>query len=244
MRRRCNRFNAWCESNNLIDIDYSGPEYTWARGHTVDTRQWARLDRAMCNSEWRTYFAEGSLPHLVQNQSDHCPIILSTNGFAPIPKILRPFRFQAAWMCHARFSEFVESNWSNDQPLFPFIHDFAARLQEWNKNTFHNIFARKRSLERRLLGVQRKLAHGGFNYMLKYELKLKTQLNEVLREEELLWFQKSRMEAICDGDRNTRLFHLSTIIRRKNNRIEGLQDSTSTWIWNSEAIKRMVLDLF
>ncbi|XP_074301755.1 uncharacterized protein LOC141633202 [Silene latifolia] len=51
MRRRCNKFNAWCENNNWIDLDYSGLDHTWSRGITASTRQWTRLDRAMCNSE-------------------------------------------------------------------------------------------------------------------------------------------------------------------------------------------------
>ncbi|XP_074300570.1 uncharacterized protein LOC141631847 [Silene latifolia] len=224
MRRRCNRFNAWFESNNWIELDFSGPLYTWSRGNSASTRKWARLDRAICNSAWGIMFEEGSIRHPVQNQSDHCPIIVSTNGFAPIPGILRPFRFQAAWISHAKFSDFLLNNWKNEEPLIPFINEFADKLQEWNKNVFRNIFAKKRSLERRLLGVQRKFANGGPNYLFKYGLKLKKQLDEVLREEDMLWFQKSRMEAICDGDRNIRLFHLSTIIRRKHNRIEALQD--------------------
>ncbi|XP_074288047.1 uncharacterized protein LOC141613204 [Silene latifolia] len=224
MRRRCNKFNAWFETNNWIDLDYSGPNHTWSRGHSADSRKWARLDRAICNSSWRVMFAEGSIRHLVANQSDHCPIIVNTNGFAPIPGILRPFRFQAAWMCHAKFSEFVANNWNNELPLISFIYNFAEKLQTWNKVVFRNIFERKRSLERRFLGIQRKLSSGGPDYLWKFEQKLRGQLDEVLREEELLWFQKSRMEAICDGDRNTRLFHLSTVIRRKHNRIEALQD--------------------
>ncbi|XP_074282616.1 uncharacterized protein LOC141607155 [Silene latifolia] len=128
MRRRCHKFNSWLESNNWIDLDFSGPEYTWMRGHSNSTRKWARLDRAVCNSSWRIMFAEGSLRHLVQNQSDHCPIIMNTNGFAPIPKALRPFRFQAAWMNHNKFSDFINHNWNNSEPLFPFVHDFAVKL--------------------------------------------------------------------------------------------------------------------
>ena len=60
----------------------------------------------------------------------------------------------------------------------------------------------------------------------------------------MLWFQKSRMAAIRDGDRNTRYFHLSTIIRRKYNRIESLQDSTGVWITEPNAIHQLVLDYF
>ncbi|XP_074266295.1 uncharacterized protein LOC141588767 [Silene latifolia] len=114
MRRRCVMFSSWSENNDWIDLNYTGLDFTWARGHTAATRKWARLDRAIWNSNWRVTFSEGALRNLVQNQSDHCPILVNTNGFAPIPQIIKPFSFQAAWMCHEKFSEFVKSNWRND----------------------------------------------------------------------------------------------------------------------------------
>ncbi|XP_074314576.1 uncharacterized protein LOC141649796 [Silene latifolia] len=112
-----------------------------------------------------------------------------------------------------------------------------------DKTVFRNSFERKQSLERRLLGVQKKLARGS-SYLINFEFKLRKQLDEVHREEELLWFQKSRMEAICDGDRNTRHFHLSTIIRHKHNRIEALKDDLGNWVWNEGDVKRLVMDYF
>ena len=55
-------------------------------------------------------------------------------------------------------------------------------------------------------------------------------------------FQKSRAEAICDGDRNTRIFHLSTLIRRRKNRIEALQNSAGEWITDYQEVKKLVFD--
>lgn len=51
---------------------------------------------------------------------------------------------------------------------------------------------------------------------------LKTDLEEVLLHEELLWFQKSRVDCLRYGDHNTLYFHNRTLIRRKKNRIKGL----------------------
>jgi len=42
--------------------------------------------------------------------------------------------------------------------------------------------------------------------------------------------QKSRVEAIWDGDLNTRYFHTSTIIWRKFNRIEAFQNDDGEWV--------------
>ena len=52
------------------------------------------------------------------------------------------------------------------------------------------------------------------------------------------------MAAIRDGDRNTRYFHLSTITRRKYNRIEALRDSSGNWVVEPDKVKLVVLEYF
>ena len=66
----------------------------------------------------------------------------------------------------------------------------------------------------------------------------------VLNDEEMLWFQKSRLEAISDGDRNTRYFHLSTIIRRRRNTVDALLDESGCWITDVEQVKGMVISFW
>lgn len=55
----------------------------------------------------------------------------------------------------------------------------------------------------RLEDIQSILAQGRQAHLIKLEAKLRREMEEVLNDEEMLWFQKSRTEAICDGDRNT-----------------------------------------
>ena len=76
---------------------------------------------------------------------------------------------------------------------------------------------------------------------MKLEDRLWKELNEILDQIETLWFQKSRMKATRDEDKNTRYFHLSTIIRRKRTRIKMLMDDGGNWINDQEAIKRHVV---
>ena len=80
LARRCNNFNLWIENNHLIDLGFSGPRYTWTRGNTVETRKYARLDRGLCNEQWRMRFEEASVHHLLQNKSDHSPLLISLHG--------------------------------------------------------------------------------------------------------------------------------------------------------------------
>ncbi|KAL2923360.1 Protein MON2, partial [Bienertia sinuspersici] len=144
VKRRAKHFNALVEDMELIELEFSGPSHTWARGLSDEIRKSARLDRALCNSAWATRFTNASIKVLPAIQSDHCPLFISPNGFAPLNSINKPFRFQAAWLTHEKFQEFVQSKWSNQVPLIPFLSKFSKDRQEWNKNVFHNIFQKKK----------------------------------------------------------------------------------------------------
>lgn len=118
----------------------------------------------------------------------------------------------------------------------------CKKLHRWNREEFHNIFRKNKELWARIEGVQCKLSASWDRGLIKLERKFQRELEDVLHEDEMLWLQKSRLEAIKDGDRNTKFFHLSTVIRRNHNRIEMLPDNTGRWISNTEAVKGMVVD--
>lgn len=188
MQRRCRNFANWIENNGLIDLGCSGPAHTWFRGNTVDTFKSARLDRGLVNEEWRLRFDDGSLRNIPKSCSDHCPILISTTGFAPMPRALKPFRFQATWLNHDKFHEFVMKNWVSSAPIIPFLKNFAQKLQKWNKEEFYNIFRKKSELWARLEGIQKILATGQQQHLIKLEGKLRKEMEVVLNDEEMLWF--------------------------------------------------------
>ncbi|XP_074289598.1 uncharacterized protein LOC141614751 [Silene latifolia] len=136
MARRCELFNNWIESCQLIELEFSGPAHTWSRGNSEATMQSARLDRALCNNEWGTMFGDASVRHLPAFQSDHCPLLISPNGFAPLNAVQRPFRFQVAWMTHENFSSFIESNWTTGNNLVTDLSELSNKLQRWNEDVW------------------------------------------------------------------------------------------------------------
>ncbi|KAJ8428423.1 hypothetical protein Cgig2_003125 [Carnegiea gigantea] len=80
----CAWFKYRVQNNGLTDLGFSGPQYTWMRGNSVSTLKRARLDKALCNAEWRGRFQEGTVQHLMQSQSDHLSLLISTNGFTTL----------------------------------------------------------------------------------------------------------------------------------------------------------------
>lgn len=59
--------------------------------------------------------------------------------------------------------------------------------------------------------MQSALARKCSQGLLNLEMKLRREINEVLMYEEMLWKQKSLVEWLRLGDRNTRFFQSSTI---------------------------------
>ncbi|XP_074267339.1 uncharacterized protein LOC141590668 [Silene latifolia] len=165
MARRCDLFNNWIENCELIELEFSGPCHTWARGNSLETRQSARLDRALCNSEWSVMFSDASVKHLPAFQSDHC--------------------------CQ------------------------------------HHLSIRRTS------------------NLIKLEANLRKELDEILEREEILWYQKSRVEFLKDGDRNTSYFHVSTLVRRWRNRITSLKNDQDVWVISDpDKVKQLVVEYY
>ncbi|KAJ8441388.1 hypothetical protein Cgig2_009096 [Carnegiea gigantea] len=100
LARHCVKFDHWINNNEFIDLGFLGPEFTWSQGLDPNTRELARLDRGLCNDLWRMKFEESGVHHLLKNQSDHYPLLISPNGFAALPHTSKPFRFQVTWTSH------------------------------------------------------------------------------------------------------------------------------------------------
>ncbi|XP_074306251.1 uncharacterized protein LOC141641491 [Silene latifolia] len=165
---------------------FTGPSHTWARGHSVETRQSARLDRALCNADWGALFENAMVRNIPAIQSDHCPLFISPNGFVPLNAINRPFGFQACWLTHENVKEFVDNSWPEEGIFTSHLGTLSKKLQNWNAEVFGDIFKQKKSLMARIEGCQCSLSLSRKTNIIKLEANLRGELDEVLAREELL----------------------------------------------------------
>ncbi|XP_019163602.1 PREDICTED: uncharacterized protein LOC109159944 [Ipomoea nil] len=99
---RCSDFNDWIYREGLIDLGYSGSTYTWIRGMDTPSFKGARLDRALCSTDWSLLFPGANVRHLPMLGSDHSPLLISTANGSPHQRISR-FKFNLAWASHYSF---------------------------------------------------------------------------------------------------------------------------------------------
>ena len=96
----------------------------------------------------------------------------------------------------------------------------------------------------RIRGIQRALEKYHSIILTRLEIQLKNELEAVLTQEEILWYQKSMREWIQCGDRNTTFFHRKTIQRRRRNNIEMIKDDIDNWLFNNDEIRAYVVSFF
>ena len=241
---KCKKFCENIEKCRLIDLGTEGPRYTW-RGPRVKlaSRLYKKLDRALANVEWKMKFGEAKVKVGLRSQSDHHPLLIHLNT-SNKDRGERPFRFEAAWLTHATFKEFVASKWTNTDEVWKTLNKMEEELKHWNVHTFGHINQRKKELTRRIDGAQRALQEAYNPHLEELEAALQEELREVLMQEEILWYQKARTKWLNDGDRNTSYYHMKTKIKRSRCKVTSLRNENNEWIDGRIEVGQLVNDYF
>ena len=183
--------------------------------------------------------------HLGALNSDHCPLLIDTNPNDSFS--LRPFRFEAIWAKDPRCYNVIDEAWKNEfYGSDSFIlcrkqFSTTTALKKWNKETFRLCQTRIKELSTKLEQVQASSVSEKNSLM---EASIQRELNSWLLNNESLWKQKSREVWLKEGDKNSKFFHLSTIIRRRRNAIDAIKGDDGVWITNKAEIRIHIVSKF
>ena len=230
----------------LSSLPSSGPRFTWrGRRHGVGWIK-ERLDRFVANGEWLALYPSLCCINVVSSASDHCPIFMEAN---PITQGFRRkrFRFEAMWLTHAQCKDQVELAWGSaieGDPLAQVtrkIKDCKTNLMAWDKDVFGNV-TRKIKVESKKLEALERLPAG--ELVEEQICCLKKELNALLGKEEIMWRQRSRVQWLREGDRNTKFFHVRANQRKRRNGMEGLFDHNGQWVTGQKDIAQVTVQYF
>ncbi|XP_031391078.1 uncharacterized protein LOC116203481 [Punica granatum] len=237
--------DTFLSQSGCIDLGFTGNPFTWRnkRMGLAFIRQ--RLDRALANDDWRTTFPRAGVFHLPQIRSNHNPILLKLwTESANKPK---PFRFEEAWTRDHSSTTIVKNAWNKFVPgskafqLSSKIKIVKTGLRKWNKDVFG-------FCDTNIEGIMKKIEEIQTNQTTletkEEEENLMAELEENLLRKDLIWRQKSRELWLKHGDRNSKFFHLSTVIRRRSNHIATIKGDNGEWCQYQDEIGNYFLKNF
>jgi hypothetical protein len=102
-------FNSCIQSTELLDLRYSGCQYTWSNKQLGDARISTKIDRILVNESWIKDFCWSNAHFLNPGVSDHSPGVVYLTAASPPKK--RPFRFFNFLADHPKFLDTVQKVW-------------------------------------------------------------------------------------------------------------------------------------
>jgi hypothetical protein len=127
-----------------------------------------------------------------------------------------PFKFELGWLLKEGFFDVVSEVWRKEsrgttsmQRWQNKIRRLRQFLRGWAKNMNGAYKKEKQELLRKSEELDKK-AESQLLSQQEWDLKqsLHERLNQLLREEELKWFQRAKTTSILEGDNNTKYFQM------------------------------------
>ena len=231
-------FRSFVSQNGLWHLRHSGNQLSW-RGNRYSHFIRSRLDRSMVNCSWSEQYPMGRSSYLRFEGSDHRPLITYFN--ANYRKKRGIFRFNRTLTEKPEMEEMINSAW-NYSP----IASAMARLDSCRRSIIK--WAKEQNAKSNMIinQAQTDLEHALSAATPDSVLieSLTFTLRTAYREEEQFWQQKSRIQWLKNGDRNTGFFHAITRQRRLLNSLSVIEDKEGMTVYEEPQIAAVISDYF
>uniref|UniRef100_M4EYE7 Reverse transcriptase domain-containing protein n=1 Tax=Brassica campestris TaxID=3711 RepID=M4EYE7_BRACM len=223
-------FRNFVSTQGLWDLQFSGNSLSW-RGTRYSHFIQSRLDRTMANIEWMEMFPAARSEYLRFEGSDHRPLV--THFDQNLTKKKGAFRYDRRLSGKPEIRDLVEATWKEPESvsLLSKINNVRRKLIEWAKSqaaaTAEHINSHQVLLEQAL---------SDSNPDTDRIAALKEILETAYAEEEAFWRQRSRIQWLSGGDRNSSYFHAVTRGRRACNKFSIIEDETGASFYEEDQI--------
>jgi hypothetical protein len=239
-------FSDFIAELGLIDLPLLEGQLTWSNNQDPPSK--SRLDRFLVSIDWEDQFShlvQKALPRFV---SDHCPILLDSGTYIR-GKLY--FKFENMWLRHEDFTGNVRQWWGSYEfqgsPSFVLASKLKVLkedIKKWNKESFGDVHIKKLELMKELQLLESKENQGLFTRDDRvHRLNTQAELERTLLLDEVSWRQKSRIQWLKEGDKNTKFFHRTANANRRNNCIESMMHGELKWETQDE-IREGIVDFY
>ena len=201
----------------------------------------------MATPSWFDIFPDAKVFHLTSSVSDHSPLTLRMALNMRKRKAKRMFRFEAMWLKDQGCEEVVQKAWedgmigSTGSTLESCLEKCRSSLEAWNKIVFGHVGRKVAELQKRLEWLELQPSSMEINKDMK---RTRSDLNIWLEKEDDIWRQRSRINWLQSGDRNTSFFHAKASARQKKNFIEGILDENEVWQEDEEKVADVMVKYY
>lgn len=225
MERGMREFLEFHNSMELIDIPMIGRKFTWT--NYQDHAILSRLDRFLLSRQWLDSFKVYQWG-LHRPISDHCPIMLidDIRDWGP-----RPFKFMDIWLSNPKCMDIAKDTWENTHVngwagfiILQKLRAIKDKLKVWNKEEFGDVNTALQDKEAELHQFDLLVEERTLNAEeIASRCKAKTEFWRLSRLAETMWRQKSRLNWMKLGDKNTRYFQAIANNRYRRNMIGSVK---------------------
>lgn len=216
-------------SGQLFSIPYKGMKFTWSNGQMGDRNIQKKLDWAFGNSctlqQWPAVLAT----FLPRSTSDHSALVLDFK--LPQKTKPSPFKFLNSWTEREDYMPTISEVWQQPvagNPMFRLLSKMRrikATLKSFHRKHSSHLSSRVHNAKLMWDQAQYNLDRDSGNDFLKIaEREAGAQFARLSLDEEAFFKQKSRVQWLQLGDKNTSFFHKSVMHRQARNRIHSITD--------------------
>ena len=151
------------------------------------------------------------------------------------------------WLMDPGCGETVSRAWAHQTkgtPMFQAtqkLRNCKKMLKKWSRALFGNVKQQIKQTKEKLW--QEKVASAR-DRKDDEVVRLKAKLNTLCEKEEQMWLQRSRLQWIQSGDRNTQFFHGTATQRKRKNFIKGLRDNEGRWQAEEAIYTKILVDFY
>jgi hypothetical protein len=240
-------FQKTLEECSLSDLDYRGPKYTWTNCRDGNQFTKEQLDRAIANQQWRDFFREVDVFIGAALSSDHSPIVINLDGGEVGQQHQRRFRYEAHWEIDKKCHDIIAQAWEDWGATADPWQNITRRIERCKKGLYKwqavEVRHPKRALEEKIKKLS-ELQGMDENPDREHVVQLKKEIHGLLEKDEWRWKQRSKVEWLKHGDKNSKFFFACANQRRSMNRIRTIEDEMGRTAETQKEIGNVFVEYF